>query len=342
MSPSKSSPPSSSQRQPSQQRLGRCSSLAVSTTLVFVVLPLLSGIVVQKYYNTMTDDDDPSSDLLGSGKMFDAIASRYDFVNRVLGLGMDLSWRRVMVETIRQRTVGVQQQDDELRILDVATGTADVALLLAEAIPSETVVGVDPSSGMLEVGRRKVQSQNLQSRIRLETADAQILEGYKDSQFDAATMSFGIRNVPDRSRAVCQVFRVLKPAATFCILEFSEPDGAEFGYMGRAAKLFIRHVVPFAGSLLSGAPQEYRHLQNSIRDFPSPDEFSAQLRNVACDDDDDSEEDNEGQQRQASFELDDIVQLNFGSVQLYVLKSNKKERLPSEKEKDGTTSTTTE
>jgi demethylmenaquinone methyltransferase/2-methoxy-6-polyprenyl-1,4-benzoquinol methylase len=207
------------------------------------------------------------------------------------------------------------------RLLDVATGTADVALLLARALPEAQIVGVDPSRHMLHIGRQKVEQRGYRPEtIRLLVHDAQDdfanvllppLNSDNDDGmaaqllFDGATMSFGIRNVPDRAKALCQIHRALREGARLCILEFSEPDD-DAGFLGAVARLFIRHVVPILGGLLSGKPREYWHLQHSIQDFPSPREFGMLLTNLSesCDD--------------GAYRLEELVQMNFGSVQLYV------------------------
>jgi demethylmenaquinone methyltransferase / 2-methoxy-6-polyprenyl-1,4-benzoquinol methylase len=232
--------------------------------------------------------------------MFDMIAGRYDLVNRVLAMRMDVGWRKIMVQKIKDKV------PPDARLLDIATGTADVALLLAEAMPLATVLGKDPSNNMLDVGRTKVHDRELDARIVLEYGDAQDFSALQESVFDGATMSFGIRNVPDRQTALCEIHRVLKPSAIFCILEFSEPDESA-GIMGFFARLFIRHVVPVVGGVLSGKPREYLHLQNSIKDFPTPTEFGKIMETVNC-----------GESGRGAFRLDELIQMNFGSVQLYV------------------------
>lgn len=242
----------------------------------------------------------------GTGSMFDLIATRYDLINRALALGMDLNWRRTMVRKIGESIAA--SENNQPKILDLATGTADVALLLAQEIPSATIVGVDPSHNMLEVGRQKVKQQKLDAVIDLQLSDSRNLGEIDSSSFDAATMAFGIRNVPERDMALCEIHRVLRPSSRFCILEFSEPD-ASFGILGAVARFFIRHVVPVVGGLLSGAPREYLHLQNSIKEFPSPQEFGALMQRLDCG------------STEGYFELEELIQMNFGSVQLYVTKA---------------------
>jgi demethylmenaquinone methyltransferase/2-methoxy-6-polyprenyl-1,4-benzoquinol methylase len=267
-------------------------------TLLVLAVPVIALIIQRSLFAGV---DAPPADF-GTGSMFDIIATRYDLINRVLAVGMDGHWRQTMVQKIKESVETLQ----EPKLLDVATGTADVALQLAKQIPSAFVVGVDPSQNMLDIGRTKVQKRGMSDKIDLQWADARELTDLADASFDAATMAFGIRNVPDRDRALCQIHRVLKPHSRFCILEFSEPDDS-FGILGAGARMFIRYVVPFVGGILSGAPREYWHLQNSIKDFPAPQQFGEQLENLDCD------------HSSSAFRLDELIQLNFGSVQLYVL-----------------------
>lgn len=236
--------------------------------------------------------------------MFDLIATRYDMINRVLAVGMDIGWRKRMVQKIQESLVG----QDSSRLLDIATGTADVALLLADAIPTATILGVDPSQNMLSVGDEKIRARGYANeRIQLrQISDRQnFTEFAAPGSFDAATIAFGIRNVPDRAAALCEIRHVLKEGGRFCVLEFSEPDDS-FGALGRLARLFIRHVVPFLGGVLSAKPREYWHLQSSIQNFPSPNEFGRLMEQLDC------------ARHQGTFRMEELIQMNFGSVQLYV------------------------
>lgn len=196
----------------------------------------------------------------GSGAMFDAIAERYDLVNRVISLGIDQSWR--------EKTVAALNLGQDARVLDLATGTADLALQIAKE--GGRVVGVDPSSRMLEIGRRKVHEAMLRDRVELLVGDAQALD-FADSSFDGVSIAFGIRNVPDRGRALAEMARVTKPGGRVAILELSEPEGG--GLLGPIARFHVHTLVPWLGALISGAA-EYRYLQRSIAAFPSADEFA--------------------------------------------------------------------
>ncbi|MET0795233.1 MAG: bifunctional demethylmenaquinone methyltransferase/2-methoxy-6-polyprenyl-1,4-benzoquinol methylase UbiE [Polyangiaceae bacterium] len=201
----------------------------------------------------------------GSGAMFDGIAARYDLVNRVISLGIDQSWRR---KTVRALELGTAH-----RVLDLATGTADLAIQVAQTEPSVTVVGVDPSSKMLEVGRVKVSREQLASRVELLQGDAQALP-FEDETFHSVCIAFGIRNVPDRALALREMARVTRKGGRIAILELSEPRS---GILGALARFHIHTVVPYVGALLSGV-KEYQYLQRSIAAFPPADEFAALMQ----------------------------------------------------------------
>lgn len=224
---------------------------------------------------------------LGSGQMFDRIADRYDLLNRVLSMGIDRSWRR---RTVRALALG----EGPRRVLDVATGTADLALAIAAAHPQTSVLGVDPSVNMLARGRHKVARRGLTERIELMVGDAQAL-GHPDGSFDAATISFGIRNVPDRMAGLREMARVVRPGGRVCVLELGEPRR---GLLARSARWYTHHVVPWLGGLLSGQ-REYRYLQRSIAAFPDAETFSQMMR-------------------EAGLEIEAVQPMMFGVCTLFV------------------------
>jgi demethylmenaquinone methyltransferase/2-methoxy-6-polyprenyl-1,4-benzoquinol methylase len=255
--------------------------------------------------------------------MFDQIAPRYDFINRALALNLDMSWRHRLVKEVVGPNGEIFQQSG-VKLLDLATGTADVAILLGKAAEKystttkDVVLGLDPSQNMLNYGKTKVDNAYLSSVVSLKVGDARKLD-LESNAFNAATMSFGIRNVPEKETALCEIHRVLKKDGAnskLAIMEFSEPD-ENSGMMGSLARVFIRHVVPSLGALLSGAPKEYMHLQKSIKEFPSPIDFVALMEGLKCPVwDEKSEEmliDTYG-----SFRVKEVINLNFGSVQIYV------------------------
>jgi demethylmenaquinone methyltransferase/2-methoxy-6-polyprenyl-1,4-benzoquinol methylase len=197
--------------------------------------------------------------------MFDMIAPRYDLLNRLMSFGVDQRWRNKTVDALELKSGS--------RVLDLATGTADLALKVLQRHPDTQVVGVDPSEGMLEVGRRKVAAKGLTRVCELKVGDAQALP-FEDKSFDGLCMAFGIRNVPDRALALREMARVVRPDGRIAILELSEPRQ---GLLGPMARFQIRTVVPFMGRLLSGA-REYRYLQQSIASFPEPEVFANLMR----------------------------------------------------------------
>lgn len=201
---------------------------------------------------------------LGSGRMFDAIASRYDFLNRAMSLGTDVRWRKRMIRGLAIPEGG--------RVLDLATGTADVAILAARAAAGVTVVGVDPSAKMLEVGRAKIAKAALADRIELVEGIAESL-AFPDASFDRISIAFGIRNVPDRPRALAEMARVTVPGGKLAILELTEPRE---GLIAPFARFHVHHVIPRLGAVLSGS-REYRYLQQSIAAFPPAKEFAEQM-----------------------------------------------------------------
>jgi demethylmenaquinone methyltransferase/2-methoxy-6-polyprenyl-1,4-benzoquinol methylase len=203
--------------------------------------------------------------LLGSGAMFDRIAARYDLVNRVLSLGLDVGWRR--------RAVRALELGDRPRVLDVATGTGDLAIAIARARPGATVIGLDPSPAMLAIAARKLARAGLVARVELRAGDAQALP-FASCELDAATIAFGIRNVPDRALALRELARVVRPGGRIAILELGEPRA---GVLASVARFHTRYVVPRLGALLSGA-REYRYLQSSVAAFPPADEFAQIMR----------------------------------------------------------------
>jgi demethylmenaquinone methyltransferase/2-methoxy-6-polyprenyl-1,4-benzoquinol methylase len=196
--------------------------------------------------------------------MFDQIAGRYDLLNRLMSMGIDQSWRR--------KTVAAMNLPPRARVLDLATGTADLALMIARLHPDAEVVGSDPSSRMLEIGAEKAARAGLSDRVELQVGDAQALP-FDDDSFDGCCIAFGIRNVPDRDAALAEMARVTKPAGRVAVLELGEPSA---GWLRPFARFHIRKVIPRLGSMLSGS-REYRYLQESIAAFPPADDFAQQM-----------------------------------------------------------------
>jgi len=222
----------------------------------------------------------------GSGEMFDQIAGRYDLLNRLMSMGIDQSWRR--------KTVAALKLPAGARVLDLATGTGDLALMIARLHTDARVVGSDPSSRMLEVGVQKVMRTGLADRVQLEIGDAQALP-YENDSFDGCCIAFGIRNVPDRSAALAEMARVTKPGGRVAVLELGEPS---VGWLSPFARFHVRKVIPRIGGMLSGS-REYKYLQESIAAFPPADKFAEQMQ-------------------ASGLKVLDVQPLTFGACNLFV------------------------
>ena len=202
--------------------------------------------------------------------MFDRIAGVYDVMNTAMTAGLHHRWR--------SRAADLAGVGPGSRVLDVATGTGDLAIELAKAVPAGKVIGLDPSANMLAVATLKLAKRGLDGRVALIEGDAQSLP-QANCEIDAATIAFGIRNVPDRPRALRELARVVRPGGTIAVLELGEPRRS---LLGRAAAFHTHHVVPRLGALLSGK-REYRYLQTSVAAFPPNDEFAQIMRDSGLD-----------------------------------------------------------
>ena len=201
-------------------------------------------------------------------EMFDSIAPRYDFLNRMLSFGIDRSWRRFAVSQIKFAESG--------SILDVATGTGDVALEIAAQTPdSVRIIGVDFAREMVELGREKVKHSPYAGRIILDVAPCEAIP-FPEASFDSVTIAFGIRNVVDRAQGLREMRRVLKPGGRVVILEFSTPRSRLF----KSIYYFYFHrVLPVIGGLFSKF-NAYKYLPDSVLEFPTQEEFKALMASV--------------------------------------------------------------
>lgn len=196
--------------------------------------------------------------------MFGEIAPRYDLLNRLLSGGVDQRWRRLAVRLATEKA--------PRRILDVATGTGDVALLLKRARPAAEVVAGDFTPQMLELARAKAKRTGLD--VRFVEADALALP-FADASFDAVTVAFGFRNFADYERGLAEFWRVLAPGGRAVILEFPPPPE---GLLGRVYRFYFGGVLPWIGGVISGRPEAYRYLPNSVERFPRPEQLAAMMR----------------------------------------------------------------
>lgn len=198
-------------------------------------------------------------------EMFDAIAGRYDLLNRVLSLGVDQHWRRKAIDWLGE--------DRPKRILDVATGTADMALMALDLGPEE-VVGIDLSPEMLDRGRAKVERQNAGARITLREGDSEDLP-FEDDVFDAAAVAFGVRNFENLQQGLSEIHRVLRPKGSLVVLEFSRPRAFP---IKQIYSFYLHHLLPRIGALISSRPDAYQYLPDSVAVFPDGEDFLAEMR----------------------------------------------------------------
>lgn len=193
--------------------------------------------------------------------MFDQIAFRYDFLNRFLSGGIDLYWRRRAIAELK----GLKPQT----VLDVATGTADVAIMTYKYLQPSKIIGIDISEGMLNLGRQKVAKLLLNNTIELYQGDSEAIN-FPDSTFDAITVAFGVRNFENLEKGLAEMLRVLKPGGKLVVLEFSKPRKSWFkGLYG----FYMKFIAPQAGRWLSKNKDAYNYLNESVKAFPEGETF---------------------------------------------------------------------
>ena len=200
--------------------------------------------------------------------MFDAVAPRYDLLNRVLSAGIDRYWR--------WRAVRMLDDEQPRRVLDVATGTADLALRIERTLHPRETVGIDLSTEMLSRGRDKIERKGLSPRITLQKADAAALP-FNDASFDAAFVAFGVRNFEDLDAGLRDIQRVLRPGGSLIVLEFSQPRAFPIKQL---YAWYSRHVLPRIGGLLSPDQGAYEYLPNSVAAFPDGHDFLRHMESV--------------------------------------------------------------
>jgi len=200
--------------------------------------------------------------------MFDRIAYRYDFLNRCLSLGIDIYWRKVLRKNLPQNRT-------HLQVVDLATGTADVALELAKDQKVAQVLGLDLSEGMLEIGRQKIRAGKF-DQVTLKTGDGVDIP-LESMSCDVVTISFGIRNFPDVQRSLENCHRVLRRGGRLLVLELSVPT---LPIVRQAYLFYFRHILPSLGKWLSKDPQAYTYLNKTVEDFPSGERFAKLLKDA--------------------------------------------------------------
>ncbi|WKW46676.1 bifunctional demethylmenaquinone methyltransferase/2-methoxy-6-polyprenyl-1,4-benzoquinol methylase UbiE [Myroides sp. JBRI-B21084] len=200
-------------------------------------------------------------------QMFDTISGNYDSLNRMISLGTDQGWRRNVLKMV--------SSTNPESILDIATGTGDLAILLAKS-NAKRIVGLDLSAGMLEVGKAKIKALNLQQTIEMIQGDSENLP-FQDNTFDAITVAFGVRNFENLEKGLSEIARVLKPNGIFVILETSVPTKFPFkqGY-----NFYMKTLMPLIGKMFSKDKKAYEYLSESAQNFPYGEQLNAILRKV--------------------------------------------------------------
>lgn len=198
-------------------------------------------------------------------QMFDSIAGKYDFLNRLLSLRIDVLWRNKVVKLLQPHQPQV--------ILDVATGTADLAMALMKLKPQK-IIGLDLSNNMLEIGRQKVKAKNWHHTIELVKGDGENLP-FESDTFDAVTVAFGVRNFENLEPGLREIHRVLKPGGQFIILEFSKVKSFP---LKQFYHLYFSYITPAIGKLFSKDNKAYTYLPNSVKVFPEGEELCVILQ----------------------------------------------------------------
>jgi demethylmenaquinone methyltransferase/2-methoxy-6-polyprenyl-1,4-benzoquinol methylase len=200
-------------------------------------------------------------------QMFDTISGNYDNLNRVISFGIDVKWRKKVLKMIGK--------SHPKTILDIATGTGDLAILMAQT-KAEKIIGLDISAGMLEVGVQKISSKNLSKTIEMVLGDSENIP-FEDDYFDAITVAFGVRNFENLEKGLSEILRVLKPNGTFVILETSVPDKTPYkqGY-----HFYSTNILPMIGKLFSKDNVAYGYLSESAAAFPYGEKLNNILRKI--------------------------------------------------------------
>jgi len=201
-------------------------------------------------------------------EMFDGISGRYDYMNRLLSLRLDLIWRKKALRQLAKEKPKI--------ILDVATGTGDFAIMAYELLKPDTIIGIDISEKMLEIGKEKVLKSGLSSHIQLQSGDSEAIK-FPDNTFDAVTVAFGVRNFEDLEMGLKEIKRVLKPGGKLVILEFSKP---KISGITQLYNWYMEKLVPNLASFLTKNRSAYQYLNRSVQEFPDGKKFVSILNNL--------------------------------------------------------------
>ncbi len=200
-------------------------------------------------------------------QMFDTISGNYDGLNRVISFGIDIKWRKKVLQLVSDK--------NPKTVLDIATGTGDLAILMT-ATSAERIVGLDISAGMLDVGRKKIEAKKLSDKIEMILADSENMP-FENDTFDAITVAFGVRNFETLEKGLAEILRVLKPNGVFVILETSVPEKTPYkqGYT-----FYSKNILPLIGKLFSKDDSAYQYLSESASVFPYGEALNNILRKI--------------------------------------------------------------
>jgi demethylmenaquinone methyltransferase/2-methoxy-6-polyprenyl-1,4-benzoquinol methylase len=208
-------------------------------------------------------------------KMFDKIAFRYDFLNHFLSAGIDVGWRKKAIRQLRSI--------DPKLILDVATGTGDMAILSSKMLKAEKIIGIDISEGMLDIGKKKVEKLGLQQHVELLKGDSETIS-FSNNSFDAVTVAFGVRNFQDLELGLHEIKRVLKTGGKLVVLEFTKPKKP---IIKNFYNLYLNVITPWVGRMFAKNKNAYQYLNESVQKFPEGKDFVQILnklgyKNASC------------------------------------------------------------
>jgi demethylmenaquinone methyltransferase/2-methoxy-6-polyprenyl-1,4-benzoquinol methylase len=193
--------------------------------------------------------------------MFNSIAYRYDFMNRFLTAGVDIRWRRKAINQLKSLS--------PQKILDVATGTGDLAIMACQILKPARIIGIDISEGMLELGRKKLGKLHLSDKIELQAGDSEVIN-FEDNSFDAVTVAFGVRNFQNLEKGIQEMHRVLRPGGKLVVLEFSRSRNKVFAAI---CNFYMNVITPAIGKLFAKNKDAYQYLNDSVQAFPEGEDF---------------------------------------------------------------------
>lgn len=218
-------------------------------------------MAIYAHDNVVPDKESTLAKKSQVAEMFNAIARRYDFLNRFLSAGIDKGWRRKAIKELKN----IQPKT----ILDVATGTADVAIIAYKILKPDKITGIDISEGMLNLGRKKIEKLKLEDKIELVQGDSETIN-FNSASFDAITVAFGVRNFEHLEKGLTEMLRVLKPGGKISILECTIPRNFLLKHF---MMFYMRTITPGFGKLFANNKQAYKYLNNSVQAFPNREDF---------------------------------------------------------------------